>query len=357
MMSAVRRPGWVLVSGASNEWVWHTSLIVGLSRHVLMAGAGIRGHDYGMTEGRWRTGQALPARTETLETPGGGTAGSMIPLQAFHHQVTPSGRRDRISVVIPALNEAENLRWLLPQLATADEVIVVDGESADGTDKVVREICPRAALLRQQPHGKGAALRAGFAFATGDVIVMLDADGSMDPFEIDTFVALIARGFDVVKGSRNSCGGGSEDLTLLRRAGNRLFVWFANVLYRTGWSDLCYGYIALRRSALDRLRLHSDGFEIETEICVHAVTAKLAVAEVPSYELNRRSGASNLRPFRDGWRVLKVLLRNRWRQRREIARWLTVSQIPAEQAVPELAPGHAVPEPADRHVLLESADG
>jgi glycosyltransferase involved in cell wall biosynthesis len=240
--------------------------------------------------------------------------------------------RTRVSVVIPAFNEAANLRWLLPQLATVDEVIVVDGESTDGTEDVVRELCPHATLLRQRPRGKGAALRAGFAAATGDVVVMIDGDGSMDPLEIDTFVALIARGFDVVKGSRHSCGGGSADLTFIREVGNRVFVQLANALYRTGWSDLCYGYIALRRSALDRLRLHSDGFEIETEICVHAVTGDLAVAEVPSYELSRRSGVSHLHPVRDGWRVLKVLLRNRLRRRAEMARWLTVRQAPAEQA-------------------------
>jgi glycosyltransferase involved in cell wall biosynthesis len=244
-----------------------------------------------------------------------------------HYLVTSSKWGARISVVIPAFNEANNLRWLLPQLATVDEVIVVDGESTDGTDEVVQRLCPRATLILQQRQGKGAALRAGFAAATGDVIVMLDADGSMDPLEIDSFVALIARGFDLVKGSRHSCGGGSEDLTFIRQLGNRLFVLLANVLYRTSWSDLCYGYIALRRSALDRLRLHSNGFEIETEICVHAVTANLTVAEVPSFELNRRSGVSNLHPFRDGWRVLKVLLRNRLRQRSEAARWLMASKL------------------------------
>ena len=253
--------------------------------------------------------------------------------------MSSSGTGARISVVIPAFNEADNLRWLLPQLASADEVIVVDGESTDGTGHVVRELCPHATLIRQRPQGKGAALRAGFAVAMGDVIVMIDADGSMDPLEIDTFVALIARGFDVVKGSRHSCGGGSEDLTFIRRAGNRLFVRLANLLYGSSWSDLCYGYIAMRRSVLDRLRLHSDGFEIETEICVHAITADLAVAEVPSYELNRRTGSSHLRPLRDGWRVLKVLLRNRLRRRAEVARWLGVSQIQAGPSELEPADG------------------
>lgn len=298
-------------------------------------------HHSRMTEYRWPARQTLVTPARIPEAPDD-AARSLVPLDGAAHPLRPlppngpatsSGLgRPRISVVIPAINEAENLRWLLPQLASVHEVIVVDGASADGTRDVVRELCPEATLIRQRPRGKGAALRAGFAAAAGDIIVMIDADGSMDPLEIDSFVALIARGFDVVKGSRHSCGGGSEDLTFIRRLGNRVFVRLANLLYGSDWSDLCYGYIAIRRSAVDRLRLHSDGFEIETEICVHAVAADLAVAEVPSYELNRRSGVSKLHPLRDGWRVLEVLIRNRLRRRTEVARWRAASQVLAEPA-------------------------
>jgi len=291
-----------------------------------------------MTQDQRIARRALPSPAQTLAVPDG-AARSVPPLPQSPYLVTSSGWRARISVVIPAVNEADNLRWLLPQLANVDDVIVVDGESTDGTSDVVRELCPHATLILQPRQGKGAALRAGFGAAMGDIIVMIDADGSMDPLEIDAFVALIARGFDIVKGSRHSCGGGSEDQTFIRRMGNQLFVRLANLLYGSSWSDLCYGYIAMRRSAIDRLRLHSDGFEIETEICVHAVTADLAVAEVPSYELNRRSGSSNLHPFRDGWRVLKVLLRNRLRQRREFARWLGASQLSVERIGLEPADG------------------
>jgi len=155
--------------------------------------------------------QALPSSVGTLEALGN-AADSAVPLPRAPLSAASSIWRTRISVVIPAVNEADNLRWLLPQLATVDEVIVVDGESTDGTEGVLRELCPHATLVRQPPRGKGAALRAGFAAATGEVVVMLDADGSMDPLEIDSFVALIARGYDVVKGSRHSCGGGSADL-------------------------------------------------------------------------------------------------------------------------------------------------
>jgi glycosyltransferase involved in cell wall biosynthesis len=222
------------------------------------------------------------------------------------HQLT-------VTVVVPTLNEEQNLRWLLPQLTHADEVVVVDGQSTDGTLDVVRELCPRAVVVSLPPNGKGGALRAGFATATCDVVVMLDADGSMDPLEMDAYLALIRRGFDVVKGSRYSCGGGSEDLTFVRRTGNRFLTRLANLIYGTKWTDMCYGYIALRRSSIPKMNLDAEGFEIETQICVHAVTHGLKVAEVPSYELNRRFGESHLHPVRDGLRVLRVLLTARFR--------------------------------------------
>jgi glycosyltransferase involved in cell wall biosynthesis len=216
-----------------------------------------------------------------------------------------------VSAVIPTLNEAENLRWLLPRLSGVDEIIIVDGESHDGTVDIVRKLRPDAVVIEQPPIGKGAAMRAGFHAATSDVIVSIDADGSMDPKEIDAFVALICCGFDVVKGSRYCVGGGSDDLTLIRRAGNLWLTRLANMLYGVRWTDLCYGYIALRRSAVDRLGLEADGFEIETELCVNAITAGLRVAEVPSHELDRRSGVSKLNARRDGLRVLRTMMRNR----------------------------------------------
>ena len=216
-----------------------------------------------------------------------------------------------VSAVVPTLNEAENLRWLLPRLSGVDEIIIVDGESRDGTAEIARCIRPDAVIINQPPTGKGAAMRAGFRTATSDVIVAIDADGSMDPKEIDAFVALICCGFDVVKGSRFCVGGGSDDLTAIRRAGNLWLTRLANVLYGARWTDLCYGYIALRRSVIGRLGLEADGFEIETELCVNAITAGLRIAEVPSHEFDRRSGESKLHARRDGIRVLRTMMRNR----------------------------------------------
>src|SRR5262245_17806059 len=131
-----------------------------------------------------------------------------------------------VSLVIPALNEAANLREVLPTLPPVHEVIVVDGGSVDGTLEAAREALPDVIPLTQVRRGKGNALAAGFARATGDVVVMFDADGSADPEEIPRFVDALVEGADFAKGSRFRGGGGSADITPIRLLGNRfLHTW------------------------------------------------------------------------------------------------------------------------------------
>jgi len=185
----------------------------------------------------------------------------------------------------------------------------VDGRSEDDTVKVARAVRADAFIVLERQQGKGAAIRAGFAATTGDLIVMIDADGSMDPGEIGWYTALLSSGFDFVKGSRYLTGGTSDDLTWLRDQGNRALTGLANLACHRHFSDLCYGYVGFRRQCLPLLELESNGFEIETELAVRAARAGLRIAEVPSHELNRLSGDSNLRTFRDGWRVLHTLMR------------------------------------------------
>jgi glycosyltransferase involved in cell wall biosynthesis len=215
-----------------------------------------------------------------------------------------------VSVVIPTQNEAMNLPWVLRRMPSyVDEVVIVDGRSLDSTVDVARALRLDVVVVSEPHAGKGVAVRAGFAAASGDIIVMLDADGSMDPQEIGWFVSPLQHEFDFVKGSRYVTGGGSDDITLLRSAGNRALTGLANIVLHSNYSDLCYGYIAMRRECLEILELESDGFEIETELIVRASRAGLRIAEVPSNELTRISGNSNLHTFRDGWRVLRTLAR------------------------------------------------
>jgi glycosyltransferase involved in cell wall biosynthesis len=214
--------------------------------------------------------------------------------------------------VIPARNEAASISWVLERIPPwVHEVVVVDGLSTDGTIDAARRCRPDVVVVHELRPGKGAAVRAGFAAVQGDVVVMLDADGSMDPGEIGAHVAAIRAGADLVKGTRRLPGGGSADLTPLRALGNRGLLAAANALFGTRFSELCYGYMAVRRSRIPELGLVADGFEIETEIVARAVRCGLRITEVPSFEAPRRSGVSKLNAVRDGLRIVRTLARVR----------------------------------------------
>jgi glycosyltransferase involved in cell wall biosynthesis len=216
----------------------------------------------------------------------------------------------KLTVVIPAKNEADNLPMVLPRIPSwVHEVVLVDGYSTDNTAAVARALRPDIHVVTQQGKGKGAALRTGFAAATGDIIVMLDADGSTDPAEIPAFVGMLLAGSDFAKGSRFLQGGGTSDMPLYRRMGNWGLTMLVKQLFGGQYTDLCYGYNAFWADAVRRLNLDGDGFEIETEMNVRALRAGLKIAEVPSFEAERIHGNSNLRTIPDGFRVLRTILR------------------------------------------------
>lgn len=236
----------------------------------------------------------------------------------------------RISVVIPARNEALNLPHVFEALpAGLHEVIVVDGRSIDNTIEVARNVRPDVKIVRQTRRGKGNALACGFAAVTGDIVVLLDADGSADPGEIPAFVAAIAAGADFAKGTRFDKGGRSYDITRFRRFGNAGLNWLVNMLFGTCYTDLCYGYNAFRVQLLPLLdlppinaeavndvsegMLWGDGFEIETLINVRVARGGAKITEVGSTEKARMHGVSNLRAIPDGIRVLHTILAERRR--------------------------------------------
>jgi glycosyltransferase involved in cell wall biosynthesis len=235
--------------------------------------------------------------------------------------------RPRVSVVIPTLNEARNLPHVFPRLPDGlHEVIVVDGHSVDDTPAIARRLRRDVRVITQNRSGKGNALACGFSAATGDIIAMVDADGSADPAEIPRFVSTLLDGADFAKGTRFAQGGGSSDITRLRRLGNRMLSGLVNTLCHTKYSDLCYGFNAFWRRhvpvlgldaestapAGSNVRLWGDGFEVETLINIRVARAGLVVKEVASYEHSRIHGVSNLNVLSDGMRVLRTILAERY---------------------------------------------
>lgn len=214
-----------------------------------------------------------------------------------------------VSVVIPALNEAGSLPHVLPRIpAGVHEVIIVDGASTDGTIEVARRLMPNVRIVRQERPGKGAALRAGFEAATGDIVVHLDADGSTDPAEIPSFVETLINGADYAKGSRFARGGSSDDITPLRRIGNWGFVALANGLFGSRFSDITYGYNAVWRRHHVLLAPEIDGWAHEIIANIRAYRRGLRVVEVPSAEAPRVAGEAKLRTFSAGWTILRAIV-------------------------------------------------
>jgi glycosyltransferase involved in cell wall biosynthesis len=217
------------------------------------------------------------------------------------------------AIIIPVKNEAKNLPHVMKHkyFSLVNEVIIIDGNSTDGTPEVAKKIYPDVRVITQQGKGKGNAMLEAAKFANSDVLIYIDGDGSMDLKEIPEFIKEFNNGNDVVKGSRTKNGGGSSDLSPIRMFGNICFTLLTNFLYLQKFSDLCYGYIAIKRDLLLSMGIREKGFGIEAEIAIKASKSGNKIKEVPSYEADRLNGESNLRTFSDGLQILKVILKNR----------------------------------------------
>jgi hypothetical protein len=270
----------------------------------------------------------LPRPLDLLEAPSvtqsqvGGVPLLDIEALATHGSVPYTGpdrrasRKTKVSVVVPAMNEERNVGHVLRRLPeNLHEVILVDGNSKDKTIEAAEEAYPGIRVLSQAGRGKGDAFRTGFAAVTGNLVVMLDADGSADPGEIPRFVEALEAGADFAKGSRFLEGGGSADITRLRSLGNTFLSGTANILHGTHFTDLCYGYNAFWARCLPFISLDVPGFEVETLINLRIAGAGMKITEVPSYEADRLYGQSNLNTFRDGFRVLGTILSEARRRR------------------------------------------
>ena len=221
-----------------------------------------------------------------------------------------SDLKSNIEVIIPTLNEEKTIGSIIERTFTyTDKVLVIDGWSDDSTIEIAKKMGAR--IMFQNGRGKGAALKEAFEYVNGEIIVILDGDGSMKPEEIPMFLKGIYSGADIVKGSRFLGEGGSEDISLLRRFGNTLFTILVNIIWKSNFTDLCYGYMAFRKDTVKKLSpvLFSKGFTIETEMIIKAKKLGLKIIEVPSFELKRLFGQSKLKTFKDGWEIFITILK------------------------------------------------
>jgi glycosyltransferase involved in cell wall biosynthesis len=217
----------------------------------------------------------------------------------------------RVSVVIPCLNEAENIQQcvvlahqVLDENGISGEVLVVDNGSEDGSAELAR--AAGATVVEEPRRGYGQAYLTGFEAAGGDYIVMIDADLTYDFAEIPRFVRELDGGAQLVMGNRmRNVQPGA--MSWLSRIGNPILSGFLNLLYRTPIGDAHCGLRAVRRDALPQLDLRSTGMEFASEMVIRAARAKLDIREVP-IALRQRGGESKLSPFRDGWRHLRLML-------------------------------------------------
>lgn len=236
---------------------------------------------------------------------------SSVRASSRAEQLTVERMRQRdisVSVVIPALNEADGLALILPTIPSlVSELIVVDGGSTDDTVQIIRRMYPSAVRIRQSGRGKGDALKAGLAAATGDIVVTMDADGSMNPDDIIPAVGALLDGCDFVKGSRALDGAGSGDFSPLHRFGNWALTALSNLVFDAGYTDITYGFNAYWRRVMLNADTLSDGFEFEIQAAIRASRSGLMTAEVPCYEAPRAGGASKLSPMRDGWAIARIL--------------------------------------------------
>jgi len=225
---------------------------------------------------------------------------------------TDDSRSMLVSVVIPCLNEAENIelcvrtaREVLDTKGIDGEVLVVDNASED--DSAALAAAAGARVVSEPRRGYGSAYLAGFAAARGRYIVMADADLTYDFNEIPRFVAELEGGAELVMGDRMDNIKPGAMPWLHRYIGNPILTGLLNLFFRTGVNDAHCGMRALRTDVLPRLDLRTTGMEFASEMVIRASKEKLKIAEFP-IEYHPRGGESKLSSFKDGWRHLRFLL-------------------------------------------------
>jgi len=236
------------------------------------------------------------------------------------YAVSPSGEvHVKLTVIVPVYNEKDlvvkSVRNLLEtDLGIEREVIIVDDGSTDGTREVIErelESLVDKVVYMPENRGKGAALRAGFAAATGDLVIPHDADMEYDPEDIPRLLQPVLKGrADVVYGSRFT--GPHRNMFFFHWVGNRFLTFITNLLYNTTLSDMETCYKLIRRSLLDGIKLRSDSFAIEPELTAKILKKRVRIYEVPISYYGREFDEGKKISWRDGFAALWTLIKYRF---------------------------------------------
>ncbi len=226
----------------------------------------------------------------------------------------------KVSIVIPVRNERDTVVALIARVRAVDcgmakEVIVVDGASTDGTREALLALAPSDDLvlvLEDVARGKGRAVRTGFERASGDIVMVQDADLELDPSEIPSLLAPIVEGrTDVVFGSR-FLGRGRGPTPLIGYIGNVGLTWAANILYLARLTDILTCYKVMHRDVARSLDLRCNGFDLDAEITCRLLRDGHRIVEVPvTYEPRSVDDGKKLSPG-VGWSVLRAIVRTRF---------------------------------------------
>lgn len=214
------------------------------------------------------------------------------------------------TLLLPMLNEIEAARAIVPQIRRewVDEIIVIDGGSTDGTVEYVQS--QGLKVHSQTARGYGQGMLQGLQLAKGDIVIEFTPDGNALPEDIPRIVSKMQEGYDLVIASRYLGGTTSEDDDWLTAKGNWLFTTAVNILFWANYTDVLVGFRAFRRDRALRLGFDTPGLSWPCQSSTRFARAGLKVTEISAREPARIGGVRKMRPFRTGWEICNLILRD-----------------------------------------------